>query len=167
MSHVFNNSGQQDWFTPAYILDAAREVMGAIDLDPASSAEANRVVRAGCYFDKASDGLTMLWYGRVFLNPPYARGLVNKFVDKLLDSPLVDQAIVLLNNGTETAWGQKMLSAADCICYPNHRIKYVDGAGDKTGNPLQGQMICGYKVDPLFFQMGFESIGTVHRVMKA
>ena len=43
--HVTNNSGEIEWLTPAPIIEAAREVMGAIDLDPASSDTARRLSR--------------------------------------------------------------------------------------------------------------------------
>lgn len=58
--------------TPAFVVEAAREVMGGIDLDPASCGEANKVVRATTYYSLAllHDGLTFEWNGRVFLNPP-------------------------------------------------------------------------------------------------
>jgi hypothetical protein len=38
---LLGQSDQNDWRTPRKFLDAAREVMGAIDLDPATSIEAN------------------------------------------------------------------------------------------------------------------------------
>lgn len=52
------------------IIEAARSVLGGIDLDPASCAEANREVRASCYYTKEVDGLALPWFGRVWLNPP-------------------------------------------------------------------------------------------------
>jgi hypothetical protein len=50
--------------SPRKFLDAAREVMGAIDLDPASSAEA-RNRRREPLLTVADDGLQQPWNGRV------------------------------------------------------------------------------------------------------
>jgi hypothetical protein len=40
MAHVGRNTGAQEWYTPPAIVEAARSVLGAIDLDPASTPEA-------------------------------------------------------------------------------------------------------------------------------
>lgn len=58
-------------YTPDYIVEAARATLGGIDLDPASCAIGNEVVKATRYFDR--DGLTQPWAGRVLLNPPGGR----------------------------------------------------------------------------------------------
>lgn len=71
-----------EWYTPSPFVEAARTVMGGIDLDPASHEEANRTVKAARYFTAEENGLTQSWDGRVFLNPP--GGLVGEFWGTLL-----------------------------------------------------------------------------------
>jgi hypothetical protein len=53
-------SDQNDWRTPRKYLDAVREVMGAIDLDPASSKEANETVQAKKFYTEADNGLVAI-----------------------------------------------------------------------------------------------------------
>lgn len=56
--------------SPPRVVQAAWEVMGVIDLDPASSEKFNEVVEARSFFDKAANGLKQAWRGNIFLNPP-------------------------------------------------------------------------------------------------
>lgn len=81
--HSADNNG---WMTPLWLIQAAKKVMGAIDIDPASSPEAQARVSAtlwaGPGSSYAQDGLTCPWAQRAFLNPP--GGLVPEFWLKLL-----------------------------------------------------------------------------------
>jgi hypothetical protein len=93
------SSASNEWYTPSEIIEAAREVLGGIDLDPASSALANETVRARRFYTEADDGLTKKWRGRVWLNPPYG-GLQEGFITKLIEeheAGRVPAAIMLLN----------------------------------------------------------------------
>lgn len=75
-ANIRHSSENSEFMTPQWITDWAHYVMGGIDLDPASCAEANRTVRAEWYFDKAQNGLFQPWHGKVWLNPP--GGLVDE-----------------------------------------------------------------------------------------
>lgn len=139
--HVANNSGNNEWYTPADYVSLAREVMGSIDLDPATSEVAQETVNAATYYTAETNGLDKPWGGRVWMNPPYASDLIGRFVDKLMEEmPNIEQAIVLVNNATETEWFNKMISRASAVCFPRSRVKFYMPDG-KTGAPLQGQAL--------------------------
>ena len=74
-----------EWYTPAEYINAARRVLGGIDLDPASCAEANATVQAAVFYSEQDPGLEHRpWKGRVWLNPPYGR-LAGAFVVRLAE----------------------------------------------------------------------------------
>ena len=103
----------------------------------------NRIVKAEKYYSIENDGLTQNWSGHVWLNPPYAGDLISQFCDKLkehIESKDVTEAIVLVNNATETAWFNTLVSIASAIIFPRSRIRYYMTDGTKS-TPLQGQAI--------------------------
>lgn len=61
----------EDYYTPTEYIDAAREAMGGIDLDPASHFQANRRHRIPTYYHLQRSAFDNPWFGRVWLNPPY------------------------------------------------------------------------------------------------
>jgi phage N-6-adenine-methyltransferase len=141
--HVANNTGDNEWYTPAHIIEAARSVMGGIDLDPASSEVANATVQATTYYTEMDNGLAQDWSGRVWMNPPYASDLIGGFCAKLVRhyrDGEIDQSIVLVNNATETGWFCELISVASAIVFPKGRIRFLKGDG-VLGAPLQGQAI--------------------------
>jgi ParB family chromosome partitioning protein len=54
-------TGQFEWYTPGPYLGAAKEVIGAIDLDPASCVIAQQTVQAQRFFAISDDGLAHEW----------------------------------------------------------------------------------------------------------
>ena len=139
-NHRAIGTGENEWYTPAEYADMAREVMGSIDLDPASCEEANEVIQATKYFSKEDDGLTKTWKGNLWINPPYSRDLMPAFVDKLKQSFIngdVDSAILLSHNNTDTAWFHSLASISSAICFPKRRIKFY--RGEEIAAPTNGQ----------------------------
>lgn len=168
--HVSHNSGNNEWYTPAKYIKAAADVMGGIDLDPASSEQANVTVGADKYFTLDNSGLDHEWSGKVWLNPPYSSDLVGRFADKLADEinrGEIVSAIVLVNNATETKWFAKFASMAISVCFPLGRIRYLSGdTGEVAKTPLQGQAFFYFGDSPALFHKVFSVFGAVCMVCK-
>jgi hypothetical protein len=167
--HVANNSGDNEWYTPPEFIEAARLVMGSIDLDPASSEVANRTVGAKRIYTAADDGLKLVWEGRVWMNPPYEKGLIDRFAEKLRDevtAGFVTQAVVLVNNATDTRWFATLCEVATMLCFPTGRIRFYKPDGER-GAPLQGQAVIYIGGQHEGFARAFASFGMVAKVVAA
>lgn len=139
--HVANNSGNNEWYTPIEYIELAKQVMGGIDLDPASNDKANEVIGATQYYTVEDNGLDHDWYGNIWLNPPYSSDLIGKFVNKLIEELWrIDNAIVLVNNATETEWFNSLVQESSVICFTKGRVKFWAPDG-RIAQPLQGQAI--------------------------
>ena len=159
--HVSNNSGNNEWYTPKKYVDAARRVLGGIDLDPASCAYANKTVQAERFYSVEDDGLTKEWRGRVWMNPPYNAESVVKFTEKFVneyEAGHINEGIVLVNNATETSWFVNMVNVAAAIVFPRGRIRYESSTRESLA-PLQGQafLYFGENIDKFF--EAFSEIG--------
>lgn len=155
--HIAFNSGNNEWYTPKEFIDAARNVMGNIDLDPASNEIANKIVQAEKFYSIEDDGLAQEWRGNIWLNPPYASGLIDKFVDKLCASDF-EQAIVLVNNATDTKWFLKLVENATAIVFTTGRVRFYMPDGS-TGAPLQGQAVLYFGESAEKFIQCFKNFG--------
>lgn len=167
MAHVSHNSGNNEWYTPENIIKAVQNVMGEIDLDPASCEFANKTVKAKQFYSKENSGLEVSWEGNVFMNPPYSRDLLPAFVDKFVEhfmSGQIKEGIVLVNNATETKWFQKLMGVCQQVCFVTGRIKFVSEKGIKC-TPLQGQAILYFKQKSVekkeTFETHFKEVGII------
>ena len=164
--HVSYNSGNNEWYTPREFIEAARLAMGSIDVDPASNDIAQKIVKAETYYTAETNGLDKTWEGNVWLNPPYASDLIGRFADKLLEQRKhYKQAIVLVNNATETEWFNKIISVASAVCFPKGRVKFYMPDG-KTGAPLQGQAVLYIGDNPEAFTGTFCKLGWCANVLR-
>lgn len=155
-------TGENEWYTPDEFLVAARDVLGKIDIDPASSEAAQAKVRASRYFTAADDGLTQEWHGRVWLNPPYAQPFIAQFVGKLIEeigAGRTTAAIMLTHNYTDTDWFQRAAHGADAICFTRGRVKFYNETA--VAAPTQGQAFFYFGDDVAAFAKRFRSVGFV------
>jgi ParB family chromosome partitioning protein len=157
-------TGENEWFTPPEYIELARQVLGEIDLDPASSDEAQRIIQAAQYFTKADDGLKQEWCGRIWLNPPYAQPFIAEFASKMVAERCagrVEAAIMLTHNYTDTAWFHELAGEAAAICFTRGRVKFY--SGDEIAAPTQGQAFFYFGDEVSLFVERFKSIGFVTR----
>ena len=164
-SHVSLNSGENEWYTPRDYIEAARQAMGGIDLDPASCEVAQANVQAGRFYTIDDNGLDKKWTGNVWLNPPYSKELIGLFAAKVAgESERFRQAVVLVNNATDTAWFHQMVSVASAVCFFRGRIRFLDKTGKPANTPVQGQaaIYIGPNVDA--FRRAFSPMGFVVNV---
>jgi len=162
--HVSNNSGNNEWYTPHKYVDACRSAMGCIDTDPATCKFANQYIGAAVAFTKEDEGQNQQWGGNVWLNPPYSQPDISEFSDAVVrewNSGRVESMCVLVNNATETAWFQSMLSDATAVCFVRGRIKYLNQEGVPANSPLQGQAILYFGDKQSSFRKHLGAFGVV------
>lgn len=70
--NIKHSSRTDLWYTPMPIINLIREVIGTIDLDPASDLFGNSRIQATKYLTSEDDGLVSEWdpYCSVYCNPP-------------------------------------------------------------------------------------------------
>lgn len=129
-----------EWYTPGEWIDLARQVLGTIDLDPASNATAQQWIQAKAFYARADNGLEQPWYGRVWCNPPYTEDGVNLtklFLERGLQAyraGTVEAAIFLVNR-TGARWYSRILDEADAHIEIQDRIAFIDAQGRQQKSP--------------------------------
>lgn len=135
-------SNTPEWYTPPEIIKAVRELFGGtIDLDPCSNSHADPNVPAREHFTREDDGLSRAWHGRVYMNPPYVRGVIDTWIEKVreeYESGRVSEAAVLVAARTDTQW-YRILSPKYPRCEIEGRLEFIPGPGvtrsGKAGYP--------------------------------
>jgi len=114
--------------------------------------------------------LLLPWYGKVFLNPPYARGLIEPFVRKAIaehKSGYVEEAIVLTRPSVDTKWFHELLQYP--VCFLRGRIKFYTPYKSYHGKVFSKNTYDNH-AGTCFFYLGyrterfkdcFESVGSV------
>jgi hypothetical protein len=116
------------WCTPGYIFDA---IGIRFDLDPASpGAKHVPWVPATIHYTIEQDGLSLPWFGVVWLNPPFGRGIINSWVRKFIEH---GNGIILVPDGTSRVWWQELVSHSQMILCVNKKIPFYNSINERTG----------------------------------
>jgi hypothetical protein len=142
--------------------------MGTIDVDPASCDFAQQMVQATIYYTLEDDGLQHPWDGNVHLNPPYSdpEPHVGKLIAEL-EAGRTKQAILLVNNCSETQWYARVATYAQLICTPTGRIKFVSPTREETSGTAQGQAVFYFGPQADLFAEVFSEIGHIWQLSRA
>lgn len=120
---VHYSSETPEHYTPQEVIDAVAACLGSIDLDPC--ADPGHRVPAGKHFTIEDDGLKQTWTGRVYMNPPYGREIV-QWVEKLVseyEQSNVTEAIALVPARVDTQWWKRMRDYV--ACFVEGRLTFI------------------------------------------
>jgi len=112
--HIYSD----EWHTPPHIIDA----LGPFDLDPC----AGPMKFAKHNIGADQDGLTSIWEGRVWLNPPLSQ--LEDWLAKFIGH---GNGVALVPSRTETQWFQRLVSRATSVLFLLGRIRFESPAADR------------------------------------
>lgn len=135
--NVHFSSATDNWATPQEFFDKLNSVFN-FTLDPCSDVEN---AKASKFFTKEDDGLSQSWDGeRVFMNPPYGRG-IGDWVKKASETKGL--VVCLVPARTDTKWWQDYVirGGAD-ILFLAGRLKF---GGSKNSAPFPSAVLVYWK----------------------
>ena len=142
MKTLFDRSpvATDEWYTPIELINA----LGKFDLDPCSPI--NPLWKtATTMYNKNDDGLKQEWSGRVWLNPPYSRPLIEQFIEKMADH---NNGIALLFNRCDSKMFQSIIfEKAAAMKFLKSRVKFYRPDGTKGGSPGCGSILIAFGED--------------------
>lgn len=113
-SHQSTIGKTQSWITPKFIIDD----LGPFDLDPCACDPQPWPCAAK---QRTEDGLRWPWHGFVWLNPPFHRYEVGKWIERMATHGL---GIALVHARTEAEWFEPIWQGASAIGFLKDRIYF-------------------------------------------
>lgn len=125
-----------EWLTPPDLV----KKLGEFDLDPCTPIN-SPFIHAKTNFTVIDDGLTKSWFGRVYMNPPYGKGM-ETWIEKLKNH---GNGIVLIFARTETkCFFNHIWYDANAILFVKGRIKFYNIDGEQKGTPGAPSVFIAY-----------------------
>lgn len=167
------SSENDSWITPSDIISRVTEVLGFIDLDPATSKEANEIVKARSIFTKEDNALSQHWQCETFfLNPPYGKvgnksqaGIFAEYAVEQFEKGNVKQGgIILLHDRSGYGWFESLAQRLPCVTL-RERIRFINpntmlqGDQAKTAQTL---FLVGEKFSDSFVKV-FQNFGRIYK----
>lgn len=120
--HEPSVGASDDWYTPPEIFTA---IGLTFDLDPCSPGPGHWVPARQIY-TKSDDGLTKLWHGLVFMNPPFGgrHGHI-PWLAKFFDH---GNGVAVVRAYTSSDWWHAHMPRAELIVFPRGKTQFVPSA---------------------------------------
>lgn len=157
---VLTSQATQEWYTPPWLIDLARELLGTIDLDPASNDVAQQWIQATTYYTVETP-LQAPWAGRVWLNPPFND--TPTWVARLESAYVtgaVREALLLVNSAPGYVWWETLWRQRP-VCMLRERFCFYTAAGTAGGQAKKGHTIAYYGRDYGRFTTLFAPLGRI------
>lgn len=159
---INQDSGNTEWYTPSDIIEAARECLSYIELDPFSCAKANETVRAMNYYSLADnqDGFVLPWGETNWVNHPFSRENNSRIASKAIAEHKKGATIVIITfAATSEKWFQPLLRFPQCFLHG--RTNYLDQNGNKVKGVTKGSVVTYLGDSVEYFYEAFKHLGTV------
>jgi len=125
-----------EWLTPPELV----RLLGEFDLDPCTPVNPP-FTHAKVNYNINDNGLKKEWFGRVYMNPPYGKGM-ELWIEKL---KIHKNGIALIFARTETkCFFNHIWDDADAVLFVKGRIKFYDIHGLQKGTPGAPSIFIAY-----------------------
>lgn len=131
-----------EWLTPANIIAA----LGPFDLDPASPVNRPRDT-AMRHYSVLDNGLQRDWHGRIWLNPPYHRSVISKWMARMA---MHNWGTALVNASTDCQWFFTYVwPMASAVLFLKGRIEFESTVdrGAKRDHNRNASVLIAYGID--------------------
>lgn len=130
-----NHLSKDCWETPKEIFNQL-DLEFKFTLDPCCLPD---TAKCPTYFTPEDDGLTKSWAGHnVFVNPPYSRGNIDKWVEKCYKESWSTRVVALLPVSTSSGWFHKYIYKIAEIRFIKGRVQFV---GAKHTAPFSSMIV--------------------------
>ncbi len=164
-----HSSESNEWFISSGAMDLVWDVLGRVDLDPASCEEANECVGAKRIFTIDDDGLSQPWKAKtLYLNCPFGKtgntSNVELWLEKLFDEYSAgnfEEAMVIVNATPDREWFQRLWDCWICFLYKRVRFWRPEALGGKANQPTHGNVFAYLGPDATKFAEKLEKHGRI------
>lgn len=122
LQNVHFTSNSDEWMTPIKFMEVLEERFGKFTLDPCCTKAS---AKGSNYMTEKMDGLSLDWWGNVYMNPPYSD--VSAWIDKAIDQAALgnaDRVVCLVPARTATKWFRRAALSATEVLFVHGRLSF-------------------------------------------